>query len=502
MHQYFLFLIKLVYSVSIVGMAIYGLYNLLLVGFYFIGKRKNSKKLLLQPPSMWPSVTIQLPIFNEKNVIERLLGYINRLDYPADKLQVQVLDDSNDDTSLEVSRLVELYSQKNFNIELIHRAKRTGFKAGALEEGLRSATGEFVAIFDADFMPSSDWLKKVMAAFQDERIGCVQTRWGHANSNHSPFTRAVALGLNGHFIVEQAARSNNGLFFGFNGTAGVWRRSCIEDAGGWQPDTLTEDLDLSYRAELKGWRFCYLPEIVVPSELPVMMESFKKQQYRWAKGCAQTAKKLYPRLLRADIPEYVRFMAMMHLGGYFVSLLMVLSFLTLILLGLFDPHYLSLFPYTLITSLGPPLLYMVSRAEDFPRFIDRLKAFPVLMLIGYGISLNNSIAVLDGLISSDVGTFIRTPKYNDFGKGRVEDRVGYSFQVSPMVWVELFFSLIALTGAYLLYQKMGWGIVPWMMLYVFGYAFIALFNLSQGIRYSRRKPRKIAVSGDSASHNF
>jgi len=500
MHQYLLFLIKLIYSVSVVGMAIYGLNNLLMVGFYFKGKRKASEKITLEPPEIWPSVTIQLPIFNEKNVIERLLGYILDIDYPPDKLQIQILDDSNDDTSLEVKRLVDIYKEKNVNIQMIHRTNRDGFKAGALKEGLRSATGDFIAIFDADFMPQSDWLKQAMPSFQDEKIGCVQTRWGHANSRHSPFTRAVALGLNGHFIVEQAARSDNGLFFGFNGTAGVWRRKCIEDAGGWQPDTLTEDLDLSYRAELKCWRFCYLPQVVVPSELPVMVESFKKQQYRWAKGCAQTAKKLYPRILRAEIPELVRIMAMIHLGGYFVSLLMILSFLTLILLGLYDPHYLSLFPYTLLTSLGPPLLYMVSRAEDFPRFIDRLKAFPLLMLIGYGISLNNAVAVLDGLISTDVGTFIRTPKNNDFGKGRVEDRAGYSFQVSPMVWVELFFSLIALTGAYLLYQKMGWGIVPWMMLYVFGYAFIALFNLSQGIRYSRKKPPRLAISSDSLSH--
>ena len=474
----------------------------MLVCFFFNGKHKSSGRNTLKPPSVWPSVTVQLPIFNEKNVFERLLGFINMLDYPPGKLQIQILDDSNDDTSLEVNRLVEIYSKKNINIQLIHRANRDGFKAGALKEGLRSATGEFVAIFDADFMPQSDWLKQVMSAFQDENIGCVQTRWGHANSRHSLFTRAIALGLNGHFVVEQAARSDNGLFFGFNGTAGVWRRKCIEDAGGWQPDTLTEDLDLSYRAELKGWRFLYLPQVVVPSELPVMVESFKKQQYRWAKGCAQTAKKLYPRLLKADIPEYVRLMAMIHLGGYFVSLLMVLSFLMLILLGLYDPHYLNLFPYTMITSLGPPLLYLVSQTEDFPRFIDRLKAFPVLMLIGYGISLNNAVAFLDGLISTNVGTFIRTPKYNDFGKGRVEDRAGYSFQISPMVWVELFFSLIALAGAYLLFVRLEWGIVPWMMLYVFGYAFIALFNLSQGIRYSRRKPHQLAVSGDSPSQSI
>ena len=482
MPQYLLFFIKFIYSVSVVGMAIYGLYNLVLVIFYFHGKGKTAKGKKLESPKVWPSVTIQLPIFNEKNVFERLLRHITGLDYPPEKLQIQVLDDSNDDTSLEVSRLVESYRRKKIKVKLIHRSNREGFKAGALKEGLKTATGEFIAIFDADFMPGKDWLKKVIAAFDDEKIGCVQTRWGHANTSHSPFTRSVALGLNGHFVVEQAARSSNGLFFGFNGTAGVWRRACIEDAGGWQPDTLTEDLDLSYRAELKGWRFRYLSDVVVPAELPVMIESFKKQQYRWAKGCAQTAKKLYPRLLRADIPGYVRIMGIIHLGGYFVSLLMVLSFLSLILLGLYDSHYLSLFPYTLITSLGPPLLYMVSCAEDFPHFSDRLKAFPLLMLIGYGISLNNAVAVLDGLISTRVGTFDRTPKYNDFGKGRVEDRAGYSFQVSPMVWIELLFSLIALGGAYLLYQKLGWAIVPWMLLYALGYAFIALFNLSQAIR--------------------
>ena len=501
MSQYLLIGIKLIYSISVVGMAIYGLYNLVMVGFYFHGKRKTAEIKKLKPPEEWPSVTIQLPIFNEKNVIDRLLRHITSLDYPPEKLQVQVLDDSTDNTVQEVSRLVEGYRIGKINIELIHRSDRKGFKGGALLEGLKSATGEFIAIFDADFMPGEDWLKRVIAAFDDEKIGCVQTRWGHANSGHSPFTRSVSLGLNGHFVVEQAARSSNGLFFGFNGTAGIWRRVCIEDAGGWQPDTLTEDLDLSYRAELQGWRFRYLPEVVVPAELPVMVESFKKQQYRWAKGCAQTAKKLYPRMLKANIPEYVRIMGMIHLGGYFISLLMVLSFLTLILLGLYDPQYLSLFPYTLVTSLGPPLMYMVSSAEDFPHLGDRLKAFPLLMLIGYGISLNNAAAVLDGVLSNKVGTFVRTPKYNDFGKGRVEDRTGYTFQVSPMVWVELLFSLIAFWGVYLLYPKLGWSIVPWMLLYAFGYAFIALFNLSQAIRYSSGEPPRLAISNNSTNRH-
>ena len=501
MPQYFLIFVKLVYSISVVGMAIYGLSNLVMVAFYFNGKKKSVKDLKPNSPKEWPAVTIQLPIFNEKNVIARLLGHITSLDYPSEKFQIQVLDDSTDDTSLEVTRLADLYRENNVNIELVHRSNRDGFKAGALAEGMKSASGEFIAIFDADFMPGKDWLKRVISVFDDEKIGCVQTRWGHANSGHSPFTRSVSLALNGHFVVEQAARSGNGLFFGFNGTAGIWRRACIKDAGGWQPDTLTEDLDLSYRAELRGWRFRYLPGVVVPAELPVMMESFKKQQYRWAKGCAQTAKKLYPRLLKADIPEFVRIMGMIHLAGYFVSLLMVLSFLALILLGLYDPRFLSLFPYTLVTSLGPPLMYLVSRAEDFPRLGDRIKAFPLLMLIGYGISLNNAVAVLDGLLSNKVGTFVRTPKYNDFGKGRVEDREGYAFQVSPLVWIELLFSLIALGGVYLLYPKLGWGIVPWLLLYAFGYAFIALFNLSQGIRHSSGKTQRLAVSHDPTSHS-
>jgi cellulose synthase/poly-beta-1,6-N-acetylglucosamine synthase-like glycosyltransferase len=482
-------------------MAIYGLSNLVMVGLYYYGKRKNAGVKELKPPEVWPLVTIQLPIFNEKNVIVRLLSHITSLDYPSDKLQIQVLDDSTDDTFQEVSRLVEDYLDQGINIELIHRSERKGFKGGALQEGLKSSSGEFIAVFDADFMPGIDWLKRVIMGFDDPKIGCVQSRWGHINSAFSPFTRAISLALNGHFIVEQAARASTGLYLGFNGTAGVWRRSCIEDAGGWQADTLTEDLDLSYRAELKGWRFAYLSDVVVPAELPVMIESFKKQQYRWAKGCAQTAKKLYPKLLKANIPEHVRIMGFIHLGGYFVSLLMVLSFLTLILLGLYDPKYLSLFPYTLVTSLGPPLMYMVSRAEDFPRFIDRLKAFPLLMLIGYGISINNAVAVLDGVISSKVGNFIRTPKYNDFGKGRVEDRAGYTFQISPMIWVELLFSLIALGGAYLLYRRLNWGVVPWMLLYAFGYAFIALFNLSQESRQSSGKPPRLAASNPSAGQS-
>ncbi len=328
MSEFLLIIIKLIYSISVIGMAIFGLYNIVMVGFYFHGKKNSFNMKKSKPPEEWPAVTIQLPIFNEKNVIERLLSFITSLDYPQEKLQIQILDDSSDDTSLEVIRLVKIYLEKNIKIELIHRSNREGFKAGALKEGLKSAAGEFIAIFDADFMPEKDWLKKVIPAFDDEKIGCVQTRWGHANSNHSPFTRSIALGLNCHFVVEQAARSSNSLIFGFNGTAGVWRRSCIDKAGGWQSDTLTEDLDLSYRAELNGWRFRYLPEVVTFAELPTKVESFKKQQNRWAKGTAQTAKKLYPHLLKAEIPEHVRIMGLIHLGGYYVSLLMVLSFLT------------------------------------------------------------------------------------------------------------------------------------------------------------------------------
>src|SRR5581483_232208 len=282
----FVDIIGFLYLLIISGLALYGLHNLFTTILYLHIKAypRNRK---IEPVDEWPPVTIQLPIFNEKYTVERLLRAVTGLDYPDGLLQIQVLDDSTDDTAQLVCRLADQYKARGVNIEYIHRDSRQGYKAGALDTGLRSASGQYIAIFDADFVPESDWLKRTVPLFQDPKLGCLQTRWGHTNRHYNSLTRAEAMAIDGHFIVEQTVRSRSDFFLNFNGTAGLWRRACIEDAGGWQYDTLTEDLDLSYRAQMRGWKIDYLPDVVVPAELPSQVEAFKKQQFRWAKGSFQ-----------------------------------------------------------------------------------------------------------------------------------------------------------------------------------------------------------------------
>jgi len=488
-----LYLVKLVYTVSVLWMAAYGLSSLVLVLLYYFSPKSRTIKLPKVDRSNLPSVTIQLPVYNERHLIRRLLERIAALDYPADKLQVQVLDDSTDDTTRILTQWVSEIRRQGVDITCIHRDHRQGFKAGALRNGLASAKGELIAIFDADFAPPKNWLLRTVGAFDDPRVGCVQTRWGFFNTHASPFSRAIALALHGHFAIEQFVRSSHHLFLGFNGSAGIWRRSCIESAGGWQDDTLTEDLDLSYRAQLCGWRIHYLPDVVVPSILPDQFESFKRQQYRWAKGSTQTAKKIYPKLMQAKIPESVRLMGLIHLGGYAASLCMLLSLLTLIPLGMYAPQFFRLFPFTLVSSLGPPLLYLSARSKDFPTLTSRLKTLPVLILIGYGISLNNSIAVLDGLVSQKVGDFVRTPKWNSSAKVKGKPDTDYWIKTSPMAIAELVLTLVAILGIQLLSPLLGWGVVSWLALYAAGYSYLALGSILQGMNFSATRSSREAV---------
>jgi cellulose synthase/poly-beta-1,6-N-acetylglucosamine synthase-like glycosyltransferase len=433
----------------------------------------------LPPPKEWPPVTVQLPIFNEKYTVERLLQSVTRLDYPADRLQIQVLDDSTDDTVDLVRRLVEDYKSRGVNIEWIHRVDRKGYKAGALSNGLRTATGELVAIFDADFVPKPDWLKRTVPAFQTPELGCLQTRWGHTNQQYNSLTRAEAMGIDGHFIIEQTVRSKNGFFLNFNGTAGLWRLACIEDAGGWQWDTLTEDLDLSYRAQMRGWKFDYLPDVVVPAELPPQVEAYKKQQFRWAKGSFQVVRKILPSVLKSKLPLRVRFMALLHLTGYFVHPLMLSLLLLTLPVGLLIPGTFRIFPISLLAGLGPPLLYLTATATQ-RSVLKRLRSFPVLVIVGFGLSLSTSIAVLEGLFSQG-GAFIRTPKLNVGNKRKGQRKVdrAYVAPLNSMVWVEIILGIYALVTGIILAPYIGWGIVPWMVIYMLGFFYIAGLNLIQ-----------------------
>jgi cellulose synthase/poly-beta-1,6-N-acetylglucosamine synthase-like glycosyltransferase len=474
-------LLGVFYLVVTVTLSLYGLHNLITTIMYLSMKPTKKRVRGIDAPDEWPPVTVQLPVFNEKYTVERLLRAVTRLDYPADRLQIQVLDDSTDDTFELLSKLVEEYASRGVNIELIHRVDRKGYKAGALQNGLQTATGDLIAIFDADFVPKSDWLKRTVPPFQNPELGCLQTRWGHTNQQYNSLTQAEALGIDGHFIVEQTVRSKNGFFLNFNGTAGLWRRACIEDAGGWQWDTLTEDLDLSYRAQMRGWKFDYLPDVVVPAELPPHVEAYKKQQFRWAKGSFQVVRKVLPTVLRANLPLTVRFMALLHLTGYFVHPLMLSVLLLTLPVGLLVPGAFRMFPISLIAGLGPPLLYLTATATQHRSVLRRLRSFPLLVIVGFGLSLSTTVAVVEGLFSKG-GAFIRTPKLNLNNRRKRKqaiDRAYYMTPVSSMVWIEIALGLYALVTGVVLAPYIGWGVIPWMVLYMLGFFYIAGLNLIQ-----------------------
>lgn len=469
------------YLLCMMAMSLYGL-NAMVTAILFIRTKRNLNKERCAPePDEWSKVTIQLPVFNEKYMLERLLWAATKLDYPLDRLQIQVLDDSTDDTALLSARLVEEYRARGFDIECIFRTERGGYKAGALKKGLETATGELIAIFDADFIPRPDWLKKTVPQFQDPKLGCLQTRWGHTNREYNLLTRGQALAMDAHFVVEQTARSRNHLFMNFNGSAGIWRRSCIEDAGGWQSDTLTEDLDLSFRAQLRGWKMGFLPDVVVPAELPASVEALKKQQFRWAKGSIQVGRKTVKQLFRQPgIPWYKRVSGFLQLTAYTVHPLMIAILFLTLPVGLFAPRFFTYFPISLLATFGPPMLYALAGARETPSLAGRLKILPVITIIGFGISLNSAIAILEALIGKG-GTFVRTPKLNLTNNPNSSGQIdrGYLQPISPIVWGEIGLSLYALLTIGLLQPRLGWIIVPWLGVYWLGYVYIASLNLYQ-----------------------
>ena len=478
--QLLISLMGVFYFVVTTILALYGFHNLITTILYLRMRTPSKRNEEIHPPKEWPPVTVQLPIFNEKYIVERLLRAVTRLDYPADRLQIQVLDDSTDDTFDLLQKLVADYKQRSVNIELIHRFDRKGYKAGALDHGLQTATGELIAIFDADFVPKPDWLKRTVPLFQNSQLGCLQTRWGHTNQQYNSLTQAEAMGIDGHFIIEQTVRSKNGFFLNFNGTAGLWRRACIEDADGWQWDTLTEDLDLSYRAQMRGWKFDYLPDVVVPAELPPQVEAYKKQQFRWAKGSFQVVRKILPSVLKANLPLKVRCMALLHLTGYFVHPLMLSVLLLTLPVGLLVPGAFQVFPISIFAGLGPPFLYLTATATQHRSILKRMRSFPLLVIVGFGLSLSTTIAVLEGLFSKG-GAFIRTPKLNLNNQRKQKQKIdrAYVAPISSLVWIEIVLGLYALVTGIVLEPYMGWGIVPWMVIYMLGFFYIAGLNLIQ-----------------------
>ncbi|HEX5760303.1 MAG TPA: glycosyltransferase [Thermoanaerobaculia bacterium] len=487
------------YYLVLAVLAFYGVHRLLLVWLYVHTRRR--KAVRPPDPDVWPIVTVQLPLYNEMYVATRLIDAVCALDYPRDRLEIQVLDDSTDETRELAARTVAARRREGYDIHHLHRTERQGFKAGALAAGLAVARGSLVAVFDADFVPHADFLKLSVPYFADPTMGMVQGSWEHINRGYSLLTRIEAILLDGHFLIEHTARHRSGCFFNFNGTAGVWRRETIEQAGGWQHDTLTEDLDLSYRAQLAGWRFLYLPELGVPSELPVDINGFKSQQYRWTKGSIQTGRKLLARIVRSDLPLKVKFEAFVHLTNNSSYLLMVLLSLLLfpaMLLRRDAGLELMLLvdaPLFLASSISVVAFYMTSQVvARGPRAWRREARFlPALMGLGIGLSINNARAVLSGLLRRG-GVFHRTPKYRIERRG--EDWAGkrYHAGTDPLIAAEgtLAVYFLACT-AYAATHSM-WISLPFLLLFAQGYLYIFALSVLPRLR-ARRATLRVARSG-------
>lgn len=475
----FEFSLVVLYGLVLWMLVIFGLHKYYLLYLYF--KYKKQPQYSKSELTDLPRVTVQLPVYNEKYVIKRLVDSICALNYPKDLLEIQILDDSSDETQIKAQNLANEYSAEGFDIRYIRRKERHGFKAGALQHGLEIAKGEFLAIFDADFVPKPDFLLETVPYFTDQKIGLVQTRWGHINRNYSMLTRIQSIFLDGHFIIEHTARNRSGRFFNFNGTAGIWRKQAIIDAGGWHFDTLTEDLDLSYRAQLAGWKFLYLPDVVAPAELPVEMNAYKTQQHRWAKGSVQTAKKLLPKIFQSKLPFFIKLEAAFHLGSNLTYLFMTVPAVLMPIIlhlqlnrGWGWMAYLYLFVF-FTSSLSVIIYYLVSQRESNKNWRAQIPYLPVLMSLGIGMSINNAKAVLEALLNHK-SEFKRTPKYHIESSGDKwkNKKYGMEFDFQPIVEICLgsYFTIALIS----LLHKGLFVSIPFFILFQFGFIYIGLMS--------------------------
>ena len=467
------------YFVMVGILACYGCYRATLLWRYY--RVRSNRPLSPEAPLCWPRATIQIPLYNERYVAARAIRSACEVDYPRERLEIQLLDDSTDDTSAVIEQTIASYRRQGYAIHHLTRAHREGFKAGALAEGLRHAQGELLAVFDADFIIPRDFLKQVVPFFSDPQVGMVQARWGHVNADYSLLTQAQATLLDGHFGIEQVARHQAGRFFNFNGTAGVWRKATVEAAGGWSADTLTEDLDLSYRAQLAGWRGIFLADVVAPAELPVEINALKSQQYRWTKGSIQTAKKLLPRIFTSPLPWHVKREALCHLGAFF-SYPFALAASIISLPSLVHasrlPHQWSLGSIWLV-ALGVGF-YVCSQRELYPNGLRRALMAPWAVAVGMGLVLTNALAVLDGIWGGR-NEFIRTPK---FGLHAHEDRTRprcYHATPTSTAWVELALAGYFLVGLLVAIHRSLWMAVPCLLLCVVGFGYVGWLSMCEQI---------------------
>jgi cellulose synthase/poly-beta-1,6-N-acetylglucosamine synthase-like glycosyltransferase len=485
---YFTDLVLYLYFFSLLILFTFGAHGFVMVYHYL---KNRGKETALPPLDQEPLVTVQLPIYNEYYVVQRIIASVCCLDYPKNKLEIQVLDDSTDETYDLVAKTVCHYRELGYDIKHIHRSNRAGFKAGALKYGLESASGEFIAIFDADFVPNSSFLKKTLPYFyQDERMALVQTRWEHLNSDYSLLTRAQAMALDGHFVMEQAVRNKAGYFINFNGTGGIWRKSAIIDSGNWQSDTLTEDLDLSYRAQLRGWKFKYLDDVTSPAELPAEVNALKTQQFRWTKGAIETARKILPEVWKSDIPLRIKIHSTFHLTNNIVFPFILLAGILNVPL-IFIKHrgghelYFAMMSIFVLAFIGSFLFYMFSQKAVYPDWRRRLLLFPLFMAGSMGFAVNNSRAVFEGLFKKK-SEFVRTPKYRIEGKKDSWLEKKYvPVKFNWVVGVEMLLAVYCLFGVASSLYFLEIAAMPFQLLYFLGFSFVSTLSVKHAIEARR-----------------
>ncbi len=468
------------YFVSLSILFIFGLHGFVMI--YYHRKYGHNNPVPKNNLIEEPLVTIQLPLYNEMYVVERLINAICEIEYPKDKMEIQVLDDSTDETTSIVAKIVDQKKKLGFDISHIRRGTREGFKAGALKEGMKIAKGEYIAIFDADFIPQKEFLKKTLAFFNDDKVGMVQTRWEHLNGDYSIITKAQALALDGHFVIEQSVRNKSGFFINFNGTGGIWRRKCIEDAGNWHSDTLTEDLDLSYRAQLNGWRFVFLKDFTSPAELPSEINALKSQQFRWTKGAVETAKKILPLVWKSKIPLRIKLQSTFHLTNNLVFPFILLAAILNVPLifvknsGSHEAYFaiMSLFVLAFISSF---LFYLYSQKDIRVDWRKRIVLFPLFMAGSMGLAVNNSRAVFEGLLNRK-SEFVRTPKFKQVsekdswvGNKYLNRKLGFSVIVEAILAV---YCLIGLLSSLYFLELAS---IPFQLLFFLGFSFIAYTSI-------------------------
>jgi cellulose synthase/poly-beta-1,6-N-acetylglucosamine synthase-like glycosyltransferase len=486
--------VLIIYGLSLMFIFLYSLVQIQLV-YHYLRKKKVADidgHASLEAKSEPYLVTIQLPVFNEKYVVERLLRAVSKMDYPLHRFEIQVLDDSTDETSDTIRIISEELKKQGLTVCHVQRSERHGFKAGALAEGLLTAKGEFIAIFDADFIPSPDFLTKTMPHFKDGKLGMVQTKWEHVNEKYSMLTRLQAFGLDAHFTVEQGGRNRGGHFINFNGTAGIWRKSCILDAGGWQSDTLTEDLDLSYRAQLKGWKFNYLEDCGSPAELPAEMNALKTQQYRWTKGAAECTRKNLSSVLTSDrFSLQTKVNSIFHLlnSSLFICITLVsLLSIPVLFIKHHFPQYLWLYNFSGIFLLGVLFLtifyytsYSTKIKWSLLSSLTFLLRFPLFLSVSMGLALHNGLAAAEGLMGRK-SPFIRTPKFNIVGKKDSWKSSQYiSKRIGKLTFIELGLAIYFAAGMIFSIYLEDFGLFPFLLMLTFGYGFVSLLSIKHAM---------------------